>query len=496
MKSRSLRAPLVILLGLSAAQVIASTHVYLSNLALYEKTDAFRSAGYLIVPNAHVLPRLLEWKPAVFGGLFFTLSLGAFLTFLSVAGAWLLRRAPAVKKVLLPFLIIAWSASLVALNIRGASLPATLYFLIIPPLVFTVASKWLFSGPSTRPASSLLIHALPPLFLALLWASQMSGSFFVDARDYLLLSHSAGRKVSDFYYRYTLYPAETLKPLEGKLQRAAYFGRLEDETVSRALQKELLKYDYLPVDNETLADLVFRDRDNELHLQQKGMVILGTTLQQFLLSPASWLAAFSKETDRQFFFRKVTLVSLLIGFPMFIYLLLYGIFFFPLRLLLPPAKSSVLATLLCLVAGIVLFLLFSLSRAAIHDQGEIDRALQSGNWRMRVAALKFIQVKRLEPAHYPAYRALLQSPCIPEKYWLANTLGASREPDTFQDLLSLLDDTNPTVVSAAFQALGERQNPAAVPHILERVKASTDWYNQWNAYRALRALGWKQSLSH
>jgi hypothetical protein len=495
MKTRPLRAALVILLGLAAAQVIASVHVHLSNMALYEKMNAFRNAGYLIVPNAHVLPRLLEWKSALFGGLFFTLSTGAFLNLLSIAAAWLLHRAQARKKAILLPLLTVWLALLVVVNIRGLSLMPTLYLLLIPILVFFAASRWLFPGPPKRLSSGLLLHALPPLFLALLWASQMSGSFFLDVRDYLLLSHKAGTKVSDFYYRYTLYPAETLKPLDQKLLRAVYFGHIENKPLSQALQRELLKHDYLPVSKETLAELLFRERNNELDLEQGGATILRTTLRQFLPSPGPWLAAFSKETDRQTFFRKVTFVSLLIGLPMLIYLLLYGIFFSLLSLVLPSAKSSVPATLLCLVAGIALFLLFFLSRAAIHDEKDINWALQSGNWRTRVAALKFIHGKGLEAANYPAYKALMASPFIPEKYWLANTLGAGRHPDTFKDLLSLLDDTHPTVVSAAFQALGKRKNPAAMRPILARITTSTDWYNQWNAYRALKALGWKQSPS-
>ena len=495
MKTRLFPAFLVILLGPLAAQVIATIHVYFSNLSMYERLEAFKSAGYLIVPNAHVLPRLTEWKTALFGALFFTLTVGAFLTLVSIAAAWIRHRALPSKKALFLLLTIAWSASLVAMNLRGASLPATLYFLIIPPLVFTAASKWLFAGSSDRPAHGVLIHTLPPLFLALLWASQMSGSFFVDVRDYLLLSHSKGTKISDFYYRYTLYSAETLKPLDRKLLRAAYFGHLENEVLSRSLQRELLKYDFLPVDNETLADLVFRERDNELHLQQKGLVVISTTFREFMPSPASWLAAFSRETDRHAFFRKVTLISLITGFPVLLYLLFYGSFFLPLRVILPHGKSAVLATLLCLVTGIALFLVFSLAKATVNDEEEIEQALQSPHWRMRVAALKFIREAEIEAARYPAYRASIESPSVPEKYWLAGALGASRQPDTFESLLSLLDDPDPTVVSAAFQALGKRQNPAAVPHILERIRTSADYYNQWNAYRALRALGWRQSRS-
>lgn len=493
MNTRVLRAVLVILLGLAAAQAIASVHVHLSNLALYEKTEAFKNGGYLIVPNAHVLPRLLEWKSAILGGLFFTLSVGAFLTLASIAAAWLRNRVLPPKKALALLFVFPWIALLLGLNRCGFTPAATSHFLLIPPLVYAAACGWLFPRSSVPPRSILLIHALPPLFLALLWASQMSGSFFLDVRDYLLLSHSAGTKVSAFYYRYTLYPAETFKPLDQKVLRSAYFRHLENTAVSQTIQRELLKHGYLPVDKESLADLVFKEKEDELQLDHRATTVLRTTPQQFLISPDVWLAAFSQETDRQSFFRKVTLVSLLVGFPLLLYLLLYGVFYSLFRLTLPLGKASVLSSLLCLVAGILLFLVFFLARETLHHERDVNRALLSHNWRTRVAALKFIQRSGLDAVRYPAYRAILKSPLIPEKYWLAGALGASRHPDTFKDLLSLLDDTQPTVVSAAFQALGARKNPAAVRHILARITTSTDWYNQWNAYWALRSLGWKQS---
>jgi hypothetical protein len=75
-------------------------HVYLSNLGVHDKTQSLKDAGYLIVPNSHVLSSLLELKPAVFGGLFFTLSIGVFLTLVSLFAAWLRRRDFAGRKAL------------------------------------------------------------------------------------------------------------------------------------------------------------------------------------------------------------------------------------------------------------------------------------------------------------------------------------------------------------------------------------------------------------
>jgi len=499
-----LRAALIIFLGLAAAQIIASLHVGFSNLEVYEKMRVLREASYLIVPNAYVLPSLTEWKSAILGGLFFTLSVGVFLTLLSLGAAWLRHRVlPRRKAVLLVFLL-PWLALLIALNMRGFSRMPTLYALIIPPLVYLAASKCLFLQPHQAHKNALpspvrpltLFHLLSPLLLALLWVTQMKGPYFGDVRDYLLLSNSAGTKVSDFYYRYTLYPAEAFKSLDQKLIRAVFLKSTQNVAVGQALERELLKHDYLTVSKEDVSELVITVRDHELRLEKGGVSVSSVKLQEFLPSPAQWLTDFSVKTDRHGFFRKLTFISLLVGFPLFLYLSLYGLLLLPLSLFFSPRTASVVATFLCLLAGILLLMLLFTGREAIHDEGQVAGALQSANSKTKVAALKFIYDKELDIARYPAYRDLLKSSSIPERCWAAKALGASRRGESFRDLLSFKDDPHPTVVSASFQALAKRKNPAAIPSLLASIETSMDWYNQWNAYKALRTLGWKQSKSN
>jgi hypothetical protein len=490
-----IRTSLVVFLGLLTAEIIATVHVHVSNLTLYDKTQALKDAGYLIVPNSLILPSLTAWKPAVLGGLFFTLSLGVFLTLLSLAAAWFQHRVLQARRGPLLFYFVAWLALLFALNIRGLSLMSTLYALVIPPLIFSVASHWLFRKSPGGLNRLTLFHILSPLLLALLWSTQLEGSFFGDVRDYLLLSHSAGTKINDFYYRYTLYPAEAFKSLDQKLIKAVFLENLQSEPVAQALERELLAHDYLTVSEEKSAEIVITGTERELHLQKGGVTICSAKLSLLLPSPAPWLADFSARTDHHRFLREFTFFSLLVGFPLFLYILLYGLVLLLLRPLLSSRMSSVMAALFCLLSGILLFVVFFFWRGAVCDEGHIAQALQSPESGLRVAALKLIDGKGLEIARYPAYRKLLNSPSVPERCWLAKALGASRRSESFNDLLSFLDDPHPAVVTATYQALGKRRNPAAVPHILMRIETSKDWYNQWNAYKALRALGWKQCTS-
>jgi HEAT repeat protein len=93
------------------------------------------------------------------------------------------------------------------------------------------------------------------------------------------------------------------------------------------------------------------------------------------------------------------------------------------------------------------------------------------------------------------YKKMLVSPHVPERYWLAQALGVSRRPETYKDLLSLLDDSSFNVVYMAYRGLGLKRDRRAVREILSRIKTIDDWYVQDYAYYALKNLGWRQPRS-
>jgi len=188
----------VLLLGLVAAQVIATLQVYLSNADLHRTLLVLKEAGYIIVPNQQILPRLLSLKSAFWGGLFFTLSIGVFLAFLSWAAAWAWNRLFSRNRLFLYFCLLAWLISLVMINGKGFCILITLYLLFIPTIVFAAAAKLLPQRKSPPGHRSLLL-LVPLLVLALLWGTQTNSSFFVNLRDKLLWSNSVGTTISDLF---------------------------------------------------------------------------------------------------------------------------------------------------------------------------------------------------------------------------------------------------------------------------------------------------------
>ncbi|HUT70209.1 MAG TPA: HEAT repeat domain-containing protein [Desulfatiglandales bacterium] len=493
--SRCLYAAKVLLLGLFVGQVLATIQVYLSNVALYHTLTLMRDAGYLVVPNQRIMPRLQEFGPAFFGGLFFSLSVGAGLSLASFAVAWMWDRAFKRNRPFLALFCLLWVGVIVAVNRRGFCVMVSSYFLIIPPLAWVATIRWMPVPVKHGAWAKRLIHCIPIALLALLWSSQMDKDIFTDIRDHLLVSNPIGKRVNDFYYTYTLYPAEVFKSLDQRMLKACTIESVEESSVVSHLERGLLKHDYLIVPTHKAISLKITQEDNELLFRNKEKVILRATVQDFVSRTGGILKDLSERSDRYALFRKFTFFSLLIGFPIALYILFHALFCILLRLFFDSNTSLVAASLLCLLIGVALLVHVHRSSGIRIETRALAVALESERWQERVAALKVFGDKGLEIEGFPVYQEIRKSPHVPERYWLARALGVSRKDATYRDLLAFLDDPHPTVVSMAFYALGQRGDRRAIREIKERIETSDDWYNQWYAYRALKALGWKQGRS-
>ena len=493
--SRCLYVAKVLFLGLVTAQVLATIQVYLSNAELYRSLVSIRNNGYLIIPNLRVMHSLLELGPSLYGGLFFTLSVGAGLSLLALAGAWIWDRLFSRKKILLLLFLLPWIGLLVEVNLKGFCPMVTSYFLLIPIIVFVATLRSIPAPDSRRIWLTRMVHFLPIMVLALLWTSQMDSHLFVNLRDNLLLSNDFGTKINDFYYKYTLYPAEVFKSLDQKTLKTYCLENNNKMAINGFLEKRLLNHDYLDIKGNAMVDLTIVNQGKTLNFENRGKIILKTPLKDFLSKPGKVLSEFSLRTDKHGFFRHFTFFSLLIGFPITLYVILYALFCIILCIFLDSRISSMISVILCLLTGISLMVFFHLGAGKKVDEKGLPEAMESGRWQDRVSALRVIRHKGMEIGDFKTYKDIMTSHYIPERYWLVKALGVSREPDTYKDLLVFLDDPHPNVVCMAFHSLGQRRDSSAIKEILKRIDTSDHWYEQWYAYKALRALGWKQARS-
>jgi len=496
-KFLSILHPVVILfLGLIIAQVIATVQVYLSNLDLYNTITAVASAGYFAIPNSHVMDSLREFSPAFWGGLFFSFTIGAGISLGAMATAWIWVELFRRKRSILIFFGFAWAGLLLLVNSSGFSLMPTLYFLFIAPVVFTLTAIRESKPDSQSGRIRRLVHLIPVPLLALLWFTQFDNTMFLDLRDNLLLSNNYGRKFSGFYYAYTLYPAEAFKALNQKSIKTSSIKNIQPRSMNQRIGRRLIANDYLPLSDNTDVDLVIHQNKDHLIFQTDSRQAFQIPIDQFFDDSRKVLQKFSEASDRHAIFRQFTFLSLLIGFPVSLYMIIHAVFYYLGYFILGRNTSALTASVICLLIGIIVLIYFQSNRSRSIQFQNIAESLASDSWQMRVAALKLIEQKKIEIASYPSYTFRERNLPSQERYWLARTLAFSRRPETLKFLLEFLNDDNLNVRTMAFYSLGLRGNPQSIRPIISKIEKSDNWYEQMYAYKALRSLGWKQKISH
>ncbi|MBC2745370.1 MAG: hypothetical protein HGJ93_20740 [Desulfosarcina sp.] len=432
---RRLYAPAVLFIGLLSAQIVATAHVYLSNLDLLQATEAVMRAGYLAVPNARVTEHLDSLTTAMAGGLFFTLSIGAGMSLITLIGAWLWEQTFRRRRKATFFFLLIWAACLFLVNDNGWNLWASAY-LVVVPLVTAVAAIQLLPARTTLVSpAGVLWPVSAVIVLALLWGLVLDRHMFANIRDHLLLGNRAGRSITGAYYTYTLYPAEAFKSLELKQIRTCVLGDTLNRHNWNRLERTVRAHDYLPIPVGYPADLTIGHdaEEKRFSLGNNHQTVLTVPERELFDSPDKVLAAYSRNQDRNRMFRTLTLACLLLGFPLVLFAFLFSVMGSLPNLFLSVAVSDVIAAILCIGVGGILLVPVYQGRTATVAPANPAIALSASSKITRIAALR--------------------------------------------------------------QALGERKNRAAVQEIIDRINTASHWYIQMYGYRALRTLGWVQPRS-
>jgi len=182
-------------------------------LMLLEKNKALAAADIISLPGPSHWETMASWKPAGAGAVFFGLSLG--LGFGTLMGLWVKCASFTPGKT---GKIAQWAPAFLAVwaIMKGDAVLAAMFVAMLCGIIA------LHSIRSQKRSLSRNV-LLPLTCLALIsvgiwpWATAGEGPF-TRMRDKLFLGSSLGLGVNSFYYRWTLYPAEVLKPLAYKTQ--------------------------------------------------------------------------------------------------------------------------------------------------------------------------------------------------------------------------------------------------------------------------------------
>ena len=186
--------------GLLVSQCISTLHIYLSNKQIFE----FIHTSPLI--NQQAIHALLLPSHAFFGGLFFTLTVGLFMCFFCLWLCYLRHRYQWSKKMSVA-IVIVWLFCLVFFTSAQIFSFMGAYIFFIPAVIVL-----------TFRYEKIALLVRYPLFASVFTLMLAVQNYsFIDVRDYLLLSNPIGSQMNDFYYKYTFYPAEIIKPANKKL---------------------------------------------------------------------------------------------------------------------------------------------------------------------------------------------------------------------------------------------------------------------------------------
>lgn len=478
-----------LLAGLVLTQIIAAAFIFFSNADLLSQLELIESEGYLSIPGPEVQPYLKSAASAFYGAVFFTSSIGAAFSVLSLAAAWLHCRLAAKRRLSGIIWTALWLISAVGVNITGFSPMISFLVIAVPPVVFRLSIKWM-PEPDESPWIARLSFVASLLLIGLIWISQFSGPLFLDVRDYVFWSNAPGRAMSDFYYNNTLYPTRLFSSLRQKTIRTCRINGDAAPELKQDLKRTLLAYDFLPIRQKAPVDLEITINGNELAFRHHDRLILLPDVDEFMRDPDRVLGRYSVLTDKHFMFRRVVRFSLLAGLPLVLYILIFYLSKIIFNLVLNSSRSSVLSGVFCLGMAALLLVPVIYGRSIKSD--DIGKLLASDSWWERVAGLKIVKRQKMDITSF-SYKKFLHSTDYAEGYWLTSNLGASRSPETFSDLKDLMDDKRTNTACMAFRSLGERGDVSVIPEIRKRLVSSNHWYVQWYAYNALRRLGWVQT---
>lgn len=420
-------------------------------LHLLAKNKALIEAGRVALPGNGHLETLASWSPAFAGALFFALALGlgygAVSYFYGYQWRYVHRRywtGMAFPLAVLPFM---------ALYRNELDTHLVLVLAGVGGVIFGLKAE----GGEAFDKKGALAAGLAALLIAvgfLPWVTAEEGAF-KRLRDNVLLKSDALMSVNDFYYRWTLYPAEAIKPVDIRTQPGAavdeklrgefcasawklgvvcmppntpvydFIVREEAETPTLISGKSRMRWDYKSMESNAAAFKTFGDElDTSRTLRRSTAVSLNYLMPLALLGSLAWLASKVGEKKRTLTIAAAFVFAALIGYA--------------------GMAGNSAAEFQHLANGKA-------------DKAQVDAALDSPD---------------------PAYR-------------LYGAIAAGKNPAAYeQKLYRALTDPIMNVRYNAALSLGGLRTEEAQKRLLAVVAGDEEWYVKFRAYAALGGMGW------
>lgn len=422
-----------------------------ASLHLLEKNKALLESGRVALPGAGHIDTLASWAPAFAGALFFALALGVGYGAVSFLYGYQWRRIPrrfwswaALPLAILPFVALyrnEWDTH-VALTLAGAT-----------GVIFGLKAE----GEAAFDRKKALTAVLAAILIAigfLPWATAREGAF-TRIRDTVLLNFDALRPVSDFYYRWTLYPAEAIKPVDIRTQPgAAVEEKLRAEFCPSAWQLGIV---CMPPGAGGYDFVVKPEAENAVLVSGSARMVWDYSSME---ANAANFKNFGDATDTARILRRSTAISLTWLLPLAILAALsYGCLMLGRN---NPTYAVIAAFAIAAATGYL--------GMAGSGREELDRLANGGS--------SFEEVSAALNSPYPVKR-------------LYGAVAAGRDPEPHSArLMRALTDPVVNVRYNAALSLGGLRTEEAKKRLSAILASDEEWYVKFRAYSALAQLGW------
>jgi len=444
--------------GLLCGGALGALRTHQATVHLLAKNRLLDAAGLPPLPGAGHWDIMASSAPAWAGALFFGLSLGLGTGSLCAVWCRLTRGTPGAAGRWLPWLVLA--LPLPALAAGDPGLAGCVLAVVLGSLAVHRAAR------QPHPLRwRLALLALCAVGLAP-WALAPEGAF-TRLRDQVLFASPAGLALDQFYYRWTLYPAEVLKPLAATTQPVAAISPGLSPQQRRLWCTQAQRFGVLCVDAAAQvpgADFTVAAESGATVLRTGGTGLPwpadGTDHREL------W-QQFSTATDPSGALRRATGLALFVGCPLGLVWLLTSL-------------------TLGLAEG---FPLRSRRPAAVLLATTIATGVAATGWTdAEIAALR---TKLTTPPHAtPEDLARhLRSARVFERFYAARS-GYQSGLAGAGALLDALGDPVINVRYAAAEAMGQVGGETVRQALTELLQQPEEWYVKERAYAALRRRGW------
>jgi hypothetical protein len=497
---------LCLLIGFIAGEIMGWVLVAQSNKILLAEQQWLVENGYIAVPGINLASELESWKTHLAGGLFFGLSIGLCYAFIWSLFIWGLHPWPKIRISISVFLLGLFFIFYIFTQGKALNVFFGLFLIIVPFLLMLIFSIFGFH----KKVESGLMQAMPYMagflgtiiIVSFLIGPSLTGRDFVRIRDGLFGRIKWGRRVSDFYYHYTLYPARVIKTFDQRLQR---FLRIDANVFAEKEFKQLKRVftwrDIFIGEDVPSNTMIKKDKETGkmLIICSNPSFSIETSLEDFFKDPKNILKEYNMRTDSAAFLRRAVRWSLFHIWPLMGIFLIYFFLIFICNLFFkrPSSTRDALLAFFSILVLIMSFRYLMMPKKISLDTESLLNTIKGNNTGNKITAImalwERIEKDKKKAGHFSEhFIKMLDDPDPIIRKWGIDFLAYADEKKAINILIRLLKDPDANVAYHAARSLGKFRAREAREPLLKILAGEGEWYLKTTAYIALRETGWSQ----